>query len=188
MEKEQEANTPQPENPPKSWKQEIWEWGKAIGIAVIAALFLTQVVFVNAKIPSGSMENTIMTGDRVLGFRWSYFNSLPQRGDVVMFYYPDDEREIYVKRVIGLPGDKVQIIEGRVYINDAQTPLEEPYVKGVLTGDFGPYFVPEESYFMLGDNRLYSWDSRKWDNTYVKKDKIIGKAFVRLFPNPGGIE
>lgn len=185
MDTGQEEKDQQPET---NWKQELWEWGKAIGIAIIAALILTQVIFVNASIPSGSMENTIMTGDRVLGFRWSYFSSVPQRGDVVMFYFPDDEREIYVKRVIGLPGETIQIIGGKVYVNEQEQPLEEPYIKGVPSGDFGPYSVPEGSYFMLGDNRLHSWDSRKWDNTFVKIDKIIGKAFVRLFPNPGLLE
>lgn len=171
----------------KNIQREILEWALALGAAVLLALFLTQVVFINAQIPSSSMEKTIMTGDRILGYRWSYSNSSPQRGDIVMFYFPDNEEEIYVKRVIGLPGEKVQIVSGLVYINDAEVPLDEPYVNGLPSGDFGPYYVPEDSYFMLGDNRMYSLDSRKWKNTFVKEDKIIGKAVFRLFPNTGTI-
>lgn len=187
MDLDEQQNTPQ-EAPEKSWKKELWEWAKSLGIAIFAAIILTQFVFVNAKIPSASMENTIMTGDRVLGFRWSYSMALPERGDVVMFYYPDNEEEIYVKRVVGLPGEKLEIVGGKVYINNAIQPLEEPYIIGTPSGDFGPYFIPEGSYFMMGDNRLHSWDSRRWENTFVKKEKIIGKAFVRLFPNPGVIQ
>ena len=84
--------------------------------------------------------------------------------------------------MIGLPGDKVQIIDGTVYINDSETPLDEPYLPEPPEGDYGPYYVPEDSYFMLGDNRNWSKDSRFWTNTYVKKEKVLAKAIFRYYP------
>ena len=90
--------------------------------------------------------------------------------------------QLYIKRVIGLPGDKVQIIDGKVYINDSETPLDEPYLPEPPEGDYGPYYVPEDSYFMLGDNRNWSKDSRFWTNTYVKKEKVLAKAIFRYYP------
>ena len=104
-----------------------------------------------------------------------------RRGDIVIFKYPDDESVDYLKRIIGLPGETVEIISGKVYINGEL--LDEPYLSEEPTGDFGPYQVPEDSYFMLGDNRAVSKDSRYWHNTYVKKDKIIAKAFVMYWPS-----
>ena len=105
----------------------------------------------------------------------------PERGDIVIFKYPDDESVDYLKRIIGLPGETVEIISGKVYINGEL--LDEPYLSEEPTGDYGPYQVPEDSYFMLGDNRAVSKDSRYWHNTYVKKDKIIAKAFVMYWPS-----
>lgn len=160
------------------------EWLISLGVALAVLLFLTNVVVVNAKIPSESMEDTIKAGDRVIGFRLSYLFDPPQREDIVIFKYPDDESQLFVKRVIGMPGDLVEIRQGFVYINGSETPLEGRYVKGAPEGDFGPYQVPEDSYFVMGDNRQHSWDSRFWQNTFVKKDKIIGKAVVRIFPKP----
>ena len=90
--------------------------------------------------------------------------------------------------MIGLPGETVEIRDGKVYIDDSDTPLDEPYVKGVPTGDYGPYVVPDGCYFMMGDNRGDSLDSRFWNNTYVKENKIIAKALFRYFPKPGKIE
>lgn len=152
-------------------------------LIVVAAVFLIRnYVLINAVIPSGSMENTIMTDDRVFGNRLAYRFGEPQRGDIAIFRYPDDEEKLFIKRVIGLPGDKVEICDGKVYINDSDTPLEEPYLKEEPVGDFGPYYVPEDSYFMMGDNRNDSKDSRYWDNTYVKRDKVLAKAVFRYFP------
>lgn len=158
------------------------EYAVSIGIAVIAALLINRFILFNANIPSGSMENTIMTGDRVFGFRLAYLFSEPQRGDIVIFKYPDDESVNFVKRIIGLPGETVTIREGRVYINDSDTPLDEPYLaEEPLPYDYGPYEVPEDCYFMLGDNRNHSKDSRLWENTYVSRDKILAKVFFRYW-------
>lgn len=123
-----------------------------------------------------------MVGDRVIGLRFAYWFSEPERGDIVIFRYPDNEEKIYIKRVIGLPGETVEIIDGKVYIDGSEQPLQEDYVNGVPTGNYGPYVVPENSYFMLGDNRGNSEDSRFWTNKFVKKEKILAKAVVRYYP------
>lgn len=134
------------------------------------------------------MVPTIQPGDRVLGLRTAYWFSSPQQGDIVIFWFPDNETELYVKRVIGMPGDKVEVRDGLVYLNDSPQPLEESYLPEPATGDFGPYQVPEGHYFVMGDNRNLSWDSRYWDNTFVAEDKVVGRAVLRLFPNPGMLE
>lgn len=160
----------------------IWEYAVSIGIAVIAAFLINNFILFNANVPSGSMENTIMTGDRVFGFRLAYLLSEPERGDIVIFKYPDNESLNYIKRIIGLPGETITIRDGLVYINDSQTPLEEPYLAETpYRQDYGPFEVPEGHYFMLGDNRNNSADSRFWNNTYVAKDKIEAKAFLRYW-------
>ena len=162
--------------------REIWEYVKMIAIVVAVVVFVEQVIVINARIPSPSMENTIMTGDQIFGNRLAYVKSDPQRYDIVIFYYPDDEKQKFIKRVIGLPGETVTIRDGKVYINESTEPLRDDFCPETPVGDFGPYEVPEGCYFMLGDNRNVSKDSRYWLNPYVEKDKIIGKAFLRYWP------
>ena len=99
--------------------REIWEYVKMIAIVVAVVVFVEQVIVINARIPSPSMENTIMTGDQIFGNRLAYVKSDPQRYDIVIFYYPDDEKQKFIKRVIGLPGETVTIRDGKVYINDS---------------------------------------------------------------------
>lgn len=172
------------ENKSKIDKKEILSWIMYIGSAILISLFLTRFVILNAYIPTGSMENTIMPGDRVFASRLHYLFTDPKRGDIIVFKYPDNENENYVKRVIGLPGETVEIKNGEVYIDDVK--LEEPYIKEeMLKVDYGPYHVPENSYFVMGDNRNFSKDSRVWITTnYVEKSKILGKVAFRYFPWP----
>lgn len=132
------------------------------------------------QVPSSSMETTIMEGDRLFGSRVAYTYSEPKRGDVVVFRYPDDETVLFTKRVIGCPGEEVEGRNGYVYINNEK--LEEPYVKEKLKRDFKKYKVPEDCYFVLGDNRNNSLDSRYWKNTFVKKSQLVGRLFFRYFP------
>jgi len=169
-------------------KREIIEWVIVIEVAIVLAVVINLVFLVNAIIPSASMEPTIMVGDRIFGNRLAYINEDPKRGDIVIFRYPDDETQLFIKRIIGEPGDVVWIKEGKVYINGSDEPLDEPYVVVPDTGDFGPYQVPENHYFMMGDNRTKSADSRYWINPYVERDKILGEAWVRYFPNPCKIQ
>ncbi len=160
--------------------KEILSWILLFVIAIIISQFITRVIVMQVKIPSGSMENTIMVDDRVLALRLSYTFSDPERGDIVVFPFPDDESIDYIKRIIGLPGETIEGIDGLVYIDGE--PLEESYVKDTLDSDFGPYEIPEDCYFMMGDNRNSSEDSRYWENTFLERDKIHGKA---LFKYPG---
>lgn len=166
----------------KNIKREILSWVEVILISVLLAWFIGNFVIMNAYIPSGSMEDTLHIDDKVIGFRLSYLFSDPERGDVIMFKFPDDETKDYIKRVIGLPGETVTIKQGKVYIDDSEIPLTEDYLKETPIGDFGPYEVPEDSYFVLGDNRNNSADSRAWQNHFVKKEKILAKAIVRWYP------
>ncbi len=167
----------------KDKKKEILDWVKVVLAALIISFVLNNYVIVNAQVPTGSMESTVMTNDRVFAFRLSYLLEEQKRGDIVVFPFPDDESVNYLKRIIGLPGETIEIIDGKVYINNSKEPLKEDYLKETPTGTYGPYEVPDDSYFMLGDNRNVSLDSRYWDNTYVKKDKIMGKVIFRYYPS-----
>ena len=160
---------------------EVLSLVKIVVIAVVFALVFTNFIIINAEVPSGSMRDTIWEGDRLFGFRLAYKFSEPKRGDIIIFKFPDDETQNYVKRVIGLPNDIVQIKNGRVYINGDE--LDEPYIKDYILddGETYTYIVPEDSYFMLGDNRNNSKDSRYWVNTFVKKEKIVAKVVVRYY-------
>ena len=170
-----------------NWKSELISWIQIIIAAAVIALFLNSCIIANSQIPSESMENTIMAHDRVIGSRLSYLFSEPERGDVIIFHYPDDPTgdTYYVKRVIGLPGDVIDIHDGGVYLNGSDTPLDEPYIKEPMETDPNHplhFEVPEDSYFMMGDNRTDSWDARFWENTWVTKDKLIAKVLFRYYP------
>lgn len=182
----------------KSEKQEVSKLKEAISfmtpivIALIIAILLKTFIFANAVIPTGSMINTIQEGDRIIASRLAYINEDPKRYDVIIFHYPDDESQLFVKRIIGMPGETINIKNGIVYITDANgntTEARSDFVTNcVPTGDFGPYTVPLGSYFVMGDNRNDSWDARYWKKKNVEKKKIIGKVKFRYFPNPSKIE
>lgn len=182
--------------------EELMSWVKPIVFAVVAALILDNFFIVNATVPTGSMENTIEPGDRLMGNRLAYIKSEPERGDIVIFKYPVNEQENYIKRIIGLPGETVEILHGRIYINGSPNPLEEPYLKEewVIQNDGFIFEVPEGCYLMLGDNRNNSKDSRYWADEavkegltsdrdealnycYVAEEKILGKAMFTYWPS-----
>lgn len=171
----------------KSKLHETIEFCTPMVIALIIAIILKTFVFANAVVPTGSMLNTIQEKDRIIASRLAYINEDPQRYDIVIFKYPDDESQYFVKRIIGLPGETVEIVDGIVYItqtNGETIQAEDDFITNCKPrGDFGPYHVPEDSYFMLGDNRNDSRDSRYWNKQYVHKDKILGKVKFRYFPN-----
>lgn len=171
---------PEKEN---SLKAEILSWLQILVTAACIAFVLNTFIIANSRVPTGSMENTIMPGDRVIGSRLSYLFSSPERGDIVIFRYPDNESVYYVKRVIGLPGDTIDIIDDEIYLNGSDTPLEEPYLREEMNHRETMHFeVPEDSYFMMGDNRNNSLDARYWNNTYVKHDKLVAKVLFRYWP------
>ena len=180
---------------------EIMSWVKPMVIAVIFALFLDNFIIVNATVPTGSMENTIQPGDRLVGNRLAYLKEDPQRGDIIIFKYPVDEEENYIKRVIGLPGETVEILGGKIYINGSPAALDEPYLKEewYIRNDGLIFEVPENCYLVLGDNRNNSLDSRYWAEealdeglttdkdeavsySFVPKDNILGKAICVYWP------
>jgi signal peptidase I len=179
----------------KRTKSVIREYAEAIIIAVILALFIRTFVVQAFKIPSGSMIPTLKIGDHILVNKFIYgihipftddtvfAMTLPKRGDVIVFKYPEDETKDFIKRVIGMPGDTIMIEDKRVSVNGQA--LKEPYVihqdpltlpRGSQPRDYlGPIVVPEGDYFVMGDNRDQSLDSRYWG--FVKTDKIEGRAF-----------
>lgn len=171
------------EQKPKSVLREVFSWIMVIVVAFVLAFVITHFIIIKAEVPTGSMESTIMVGDRLIGNRLAYLFSDPKRGDIVIFKCPDNEEETYIKRVIGLPGETIRIEDGVLYINDEV--YEEDYLNEPMLGSYGPFTVPEGHYFMMGDNRNHSWDSRKWTNHYVAKNKIFGKAWLRYEPSIG---
>jgi signal peptidase I len=164
---------------------------EVIGIALAISVFLLEFVIINARVPSGSMVSTIGVGDRLIGFRLAYATQEPQRGDVIIFRFPDDESQRFIKRIIGLPGDTVEIRQNEenpeladVYVNGVKLEegyLGEPMLYDPVPGGKHTFTVPEGSYLVLGDNRNHSNDARFWTNTYVSKDKILAKAVFRYY-------
>ncbi|NPA38964.1 MAG: signal peptidase I [Thermodesulfobacteria bacterium] len=177
----------------------VLDWIKSIAIALILAIFIRTFIVQAYKIPSGSMIPTLLVGDYILvnklayGIRNPFKNdyivmwSKPHRKDVVVFTYPLNKKLDFIKRVIGLPGDTIQIINKKVYVNGK--PLNEPYVQhtdknvypaGVSPRDnFGPVKVPPGDVFVMGDNRDESYDSRFWGFVPIKY--IKGKALIIYF-------
>ncbi len=161
----------------------IIEWSKCLVGALAFAFVVNNALVVNAEVVSPSMESTIMTDSRIIGSRLAYLTDEPQRFDIIVFKFPDDESsDPFVKRIIGLPNEKVEIKDGKVFINDSTTPLDDSFINEATGGNYGPYFVPSGSYFVLGDNRNNSVDSRAWNNKFVAKEKILAKILVEYFP------
>jgi signal peptidase I len=187
-----------------SEKKPFWrEYGEALFIAFILALVIRAFLAQAFSIPSGSMQPTLLIGDYLLVNKFAYGlrNPLtnkvwipigtPQRGDVVVFIYPQDPTKDYIKRVIGLPGDRIQIINKKILINGKvyatpQAVYDDPRVipppqSPTESGrdNMGPVVVPANSYFVMGDNRDHSYDSRFWG--FVPMDAFRGKAFIIYF-------
>ena len=165
-------------------KEQIWDFIKeTISIIVIAfiAMILRTFVIEGRIIPTGSMLPTIQLQDRVMVNKFIYHFKEPQRGDIVVLEPPEilNSNEDYIKRVIGLPGDTVEMKEGKVFINGKA--LAEPYLAEPINYEYGPVQVPEDSLMVLGDNRNFSFDSHSW-NAWLTRDHLKGKAFMIYWP------
>ncbi|WP_235355302.1 signal peptidase I [Aliterella atlantica] len=157
---------------------------RTVGLTVILAFGFRMAAAQCYLIPSGSMEPTLETNDRLVVDKVSYHFTKPNRGDIVVFTPPqkvtEKERsnDPFIKRVIGLPGEQIEIKGGQVYANNM--PLRENYIAAQPNYTWGPQVVPANSYLVLGDNRNQSYDGHIWG--FVSSDRIIGKAVVRFWP------
>jgi signal peptidase I len=192
-----QASTP-PLETTRRRKSVVREYVEAIAIAILLALVIRTLIVQAFTIPSGSMMDTLLVGDYILVNKFLYGPEMPltdyrlpalrapQRGDIIVFKYPQDEKRDFIKRIVATGGETVQV-RGHQVLIDGQ-PLDEPYVRrnpSPLAGAPSfcgyayacePVVVPPDSYFVMGDNRDNSQDSRYWG--FVKRDKIKGKAFL----------
>jgi signal peptidase I len=179
------------------------EYSESIIIAVILALIIRTFIVQAFKIPSGSMEDTLLIGDHLLVSKFIYGTKIPftdkqilkirnpKRGDVIVFEYPEDPRKDFIKRVIGLPGDVVEGKDKRVYVNGKlyENSHEVHKESDIISREqnprdtFGPVTVPADSYFVMGDNRDRSYDSRFWK--FVRRDQLKGLAFIKYWSIDG---
>jgi signal peptidase I len=161
----------------------VWELFKIAVIALVIVLPIRYFLFQPFIVKGESMAPNFESGDYLIVDEISYRFSEPQRGDVIVFNYPKDTTQRFIKRVIGLPGETVQVTGGKVYVinNGNTTEITEKYLPSDLKtyGDVTTELKADE-YFVMGDNREYSYDSRSWG--VVPMSDIIGKAFLRIFP------
>lgn len=180
----------------KDKKRVLWEYAEAIVTALLLALFIRAFVVQAFKIPTGSMEPTLLVGDHILvnkfiyGIRVPFSDakvlaiSDPERGDIVVFKFPEDPDRDFIKRVVAVEGDVIESRDKVIYVNGE--PVREPYARHTDSGinppgrdprdNFGPVLVPEDKYFVMGDNRDQSYDSRFWG--FVDASAIKGEALV----------
>ncbi len=179
-------------------KSALRDWTESIIIAFILALFIRTFVVQAFKIPTGSMRMTLIEGDRILvnkfiyGVKIPFFEDLrlpalrkPMRGDVIVFISPEDKRRDFIKRLVGLPGETVEIKDRRIYINgkpviDDKFAGKDYYNRGDYGRENQAIVVPDDAYYVLGDNSASSRDSRYWG--FVPKKYLLGKAIVIYWP------
>ncbi|MDF9407447.1 MAG: Signal peptidase I T [Pelotomaculum sp. PtaB.Bin013] len=176
FESNNEVSSPQKDNRP--FFREVLE---SVAIAVLLAVIIRLFILEPFYIPSGSMEPTLKENDRIIVSKLNYHFQEPKRGDVVVFKYPLDTKRNFVKRMIAVGGETVAIKNSVLYIN-GQRVSEDYLPQGLRFADYGPVEVPAGSYFMMGDNRNNSDDSRVWG--FLPKELIVGKAVVIYWP-PG---
>ena len=168
--------------------REAKEWAHSILVALVLTLILRTFVVQAFKIPSGSMRPTLMEGDKLFVNKFIYRFHVPQRGDIIVFRYPVDPKKDFIKRLVGFPGETVEIRNGKIVV-EGKT-LEDPasfgkfyyYNHDPYGGPGAKVKVPDNSYFVLGDNSANSTDSRFWG--FVPKKNVLGKAIFRWWP-PG---
>lgn len=173
-----------------SLMKEIFQWIQSIVIAVIIALLIRSFIFEPVLVDGHSMDNTLSHGQRLIEYKLGYYYSKPKRGDIIVLQYqkgntnflplPDSTEIDYIKRVIGIPGDEIDIKDGKVYVNGNLS--NEPYALG-RTETLGmkfPVKVPDNNVFVMGDNRENSSDSRRIG--FIEYSRIRGKAVFRMWP------
>ena len=164
----------------------VKEWVEPVIIAVVLALIIRTFVVQAFKIPTGSMRPSLIEGDRILVNKFIYKFKEPARGDVIVFVSPEDKKKDFIKRLVGLSGEEIEISNGTVLINkkavDPDSVIRERYYYN--RGDFGAegrtVTVPDDAYYALGDNSISSRDSRYWG--FMPKKYLIGKAFLIYWP------
>ena len=155
----------------------VFQWIICISLALTLSILINKYLIFKVHIPSKSMVPTLNVSDELIAEK-VYNPEKLKRGDIVIFY-SREKKDTFIKRLIGLPGDKIVIDNGNVYVNEKE--IKQDYVKN--KDDFcGTYEVPEGKYFFLGDNRPVSNDSRKWQYPYVNKEDIEGKALLKIKP------
>ncbi|MGE5389646.1 MAG: signal peptidase I [Deltaproteobacteria bacterium] len=165
----------------KEWRDFIKDIVSIVVIAFILAMLLRTFVVEARVIPSGSMLPTIEISDRVMVCKFIYYFKEPEHGDIIVFQPPEslNAKYDYIKRVIGLPGDKIEMKDHKVYLNGK--PLREPYIAEPLNYEWGPVTVPDGKLLVLGDNRNNSYDSHMW-NAWLTRERVKGKAFCIYWP------
>ncbi|MBO2520293.1 MAG: signal peptidase I [Clostridia bacterium] len=161
-------------------RQEIREYAESFVIAVLLALFIILFVAQSFLVQGDSMEPSLHHGERLLVDKVTYRFRPPERGEIIVFSFPKDPRRKFIKRVIGVPGDTVEIRNRTLFINGI--PIEEDYIRGPMYQPYGPVVVPEGTVWVLGDNRNNSEDSRFPDVGPVPLDLVVGRAVVVYWP------
>ena len=152
---------------------------ESVAIAVVLAVIIRVFLFQPFFIPSESMAPTLTEGDRIIVSKIHYRLGSPKRGEIVVFKYPVNPEKDFIKRVIGLPGETLEIRESKLYINGEF--VEQPFLPpGLSYGSYGPVTIPQGQYFMMGDNRNNSEDSRFWG--MLPKENVIGKTLLIYWP------
>jgi signal peptidase I len=160
--------------------KDVLEWLQAIVIAIVLSVIIRLFLFEVILVEGSSMIPTLHEGDRLIVSKAEYRLTTPESGDIIVFRNTEGPRENYIKRVIGVAGDQVEIKDGFVYINE--NPLDEPYIIEPFYDSFAETTVPPGSVFVLGDNRNHSRDSRNPYVGFISYDNIIGKARLRIWP------
>ena len=163
---------------PTDWKRVVLDILETLVLAVVL-YFGINAISVRVRVDGYSMTPTLQNGEYILVNKLAYKMGEPQRGDIVVFVFPIDPHEDLIKRVIGLPGEKVSVHDGKVMINDV--PLDEPYIAAAPLYN-GDWVVPDGQLFVLGDNRNESKDSHQW--LYLPMENVVGKAVLIYWPPP----
>ena len=167
-------------------QRETKEWIHSILVALVLTLIIRTYVVQAFKIPSGSMRPTLLEGDKLFVNKYLYRFEMPKRGDIIVFKYPNDPKKDFIKRLVGLGGETVEIRDGKIYVDNKV--LDDPNTFGKFTyynhdpfgGPGDRVAVPADTYFVLGDNSANSTDSRFWG--FVPKKNVLGKAIFRWWP------